>query len=120
MKNKISKKIEIRNFHLKSIQEKVEKGLGFPIEELHKKYPEETLFFKALQIVTVTKKALCKALDLNIDNCCRYKRTFEKNGLLVESTDEVICYYSGHLARLLSTDKDKFDELLDTNQLKLF
>ena len=81
-------------------------------------YSEESLFFVALKHVTTTKKSLCKALGLNIDNCCRYKRDLEKRGLLIESVDSYTCNYSFHQAKILSTNQDKFDKLLMSNQLK--
>lgn len=107
---------------LQSIVKQVEKGTGLTIKQLKNKYSEETLFLVALKHVTTTKKALCKALLLNIDNACRYKRKLEKSDLLVQSIDEVICPYSKHSAHLLSTNPNEFDRLRDSdnNQLNLF
>lgn len=111
-----------KNLALQFIVKQVEKGTGLAFIELKKQYSEEHLFAVALRHVTTTKKALCKALKINIDNACRYKRKLEKNGLLVQSINEVICPYTEHLAHLISTNPIEFDRLLksDNNQLNLF
>jgi hypothetical protein len=101
---------------------KVEKGTGLSLQELKIKYTEERFFYEALKYVTTTKKALCKALNINIDNACRYKREFEIHGDLMQSTDEVYCPYTGFMAHLISTNPDEFEKLKKskTNQLKMF
>ena len=107
----------------KYIKSRVEKGTGLTLEELKKKYCEEQLFFEALKHVTTTKKALCKALDLNIDNACRFKRGFEKNGLLMQSRDKVLCPFTKkYWAHLISTNPKEFERLgkTDTKQLSMF
>ena len=114
-----NRRVQDRQNYLNSIVKKVEKGTGLSVAELKKKYSEETLFTVALKHVTTTKKALCKALNLNIDNACRYKRRKEKDGLLVQSVDEVICRYSKHSAHLISTNPKEFEKLTHTNQLSL-
>ena len=107
---------------LKSIQQKVIKGTGLSIKELHNKYSQEKLFYTALKHVTTTKKAVCFALNLDIDASCRYKRNLELKGLLKQSLDEVICPYSKHMAHQLSTNPEEFERLTDSkeNQLTLF
>jgi hypothetical protein len=108
----------IRKSHLNWIERKVVLGTGHTISELKELYSEENLFYVSLKHVTTTKKSLCKALLLDIDNCCRYKRDLEIGGLLIESIDSHTCNYSFHQAKLLSTNQAKFDELLMSNQLK--
>ena len=100
----------------------VENGTGLSIKELKSKYSEERFFYESLKYVTTTKKPLCKALDINIDNACRYKRNFEKRNLLVQSTDKIICPYTKEMANSLSTNPIEFDKLKksSTNQLNLF
>jgi hypothetical protein len=101
---------------------RVEKGTGFSIDRLKKRYTEEVYFYEALKYVTTTKKALCKALDINIDNACRYKRELEIKGYLFQSIDKVICPFTGFLAHLLSTNSEEFVKLQNsqTTQLNLF
>jgi len=109
-------KKEVLNF----IKTQVEKGTGLNLTELRKRYSEEVLFFIGLKYVTTTKKALCKALNIGVDNACRHKRKYELKGLLVQSNDDVVCPYSTKYARLLSTNPDEFERLTYSNQLKLF
>ena len=107
---------------IKEIRKAVEKETGLTFSELKKKYSEQALFYKVLRCVTTTKKVVCKAFDINIDNACRYKRTLEKQGLLVQSFERIICPYSNFKAYRLSTNEKMFAELTksNTNQLKLF
>jgi hypothetical protein len=109
-------KKEVLNF----IKTQVEKGTGLNLTELRKKYNEEVLFFIALKHVTTTKKALCKSLNLNIDNACRFKRNYELKGLLKESINNVICPFTKYPAKLLSANPDEFERLTYSNQYKLF
>jgi hypothetical protein len=99
----------------------VEKGTGLH-KELKQQYSEERLFNEALKHVTTTKKALCTALNIPVEAGCRYKRELEKNGLLVQSTDEVICPFTKFSAHLISTNPKEFERLrkTNTNQLQLF
>ncbi|GAA3512418.1 hypothetical protein GCM10022393_27720 [Aquimarina addita] len=105
---------------LKYIKARVENGTGLVLSELKKEYNEEQLFFIALKYITTTKKALCKALDIPVEAGCRYKRKYEKQGLLVESIEDIVCPYTMHPAKRLSTNPDEFDDLTHTNQLTLF
>lgn len=107
---------------VKYIINRVEKGTGKTVSELKQHYNEEHLFYEALKHVTTTKKALCKALNINIDNACRYKRSFEKNGILAQSVKEIVCPYTGFLAHEISTNPSEFERLRqdDNNQLTIF
>lgn len=109
-------KVLVLNF----VKYKVEKGTGKSLSELKKEYSEEELFYKGLKHITTTKKAYCIAMKIPIEAGCRYKRTLEKNGLLVQSLEKKICPYTRHFAHLISTNPDEFDNLIHTNQLKLF
>ena len=109
-------KKEVLNF----IKIQVENGTGLNIDELKKRYSEEVLFYKALKHVTTTKKALCKSLNLNIDNACRFKRNYELKGLLKESINDVVCPFTKYPAKLLSTNPNEFERLTYSNQLNLF
>jgi hypothetical protein len=112
-------KVLVKNY----IKSRVEKATGFTLTELKNKYTEEHLFFEALKHVTTTKKALCKALKLNIDNACRYKRAYEKKGLLVQSIDKILCPFTKtYLAHELSTNPKDFERLSKTatKQLSMF
>jgi hypothetical protein len=105
------------------IKSRVEKATGFTLSELKKKYSEQHLFFEALKHVTTTKKALCKALELNIDNACRFKRSLEREGLLIQSKEKVFCPFTKkYLAHLLSTNPKEFERLgkTSTKQLSMF
>ena len=105
---------------IKYIVKQVEKGTGHTIKELKHKYSDKKLFFEALKHVTTTKKALCKSLNLEIDNACRDKRDFEKKGVLIQSVDRFSCPYSTEKAHLLTTNPEEFEKLTKSNQLKLF
>tara|TARA_B110000285_G_C15138189_1_gene628675 strand:- start:2131 stop:2508 length:378 start_codon:yes stop_codon:yes gene_type:complete len=109
-----------KEIYLEFLRKEVEKGTNKTLSQLKDSQSEENLFYTALKHVTTTKKAICKALDIGIDNACRYKRRYEKENLLVQSIDEVICQYTGNLAHNLTTSPAKFEELRKTNQLKLF
>ncbi|PKG44054.1 hypothetical protein [Psychroflexus sp. MES1-P1E] len=104
------------------IRKQVEKGTGRSLTELKKEHSEERLFYIGLKHTTTTKKAFCKALNINIDNACRYKRALELDGNLVQSKDEIICPYTKHKAHLISTNSKEFERLQKskTNQLKMF
>ncbi len=119
----LSKRDKDKKIIVQFIIKQVEKGTGLSIKELKSKYSEERFFYESLKYVTTTKKALCKALDVNIDNACRYKRNFEKRGLLVQSADKIICPYTKEMANTLSTNPNEFEKLREpssTNQLNLF
>jgi hypothetical protein len=107
---------------LQFIVKQVEIGNGLCLPELKRKYNEEQLFHVGLKHITTTKKAFCEALKIPVEAGCRYKRTLEKEGLLVQSVDEFICPYTKHPAHLISTNPQEFAGLLksDTNQLTLF
>jgi hypothetical protein len=119
-----SKKVKLTNIqfnrqiHLNWVVKKIEIGTGYSISELKRKYTQENLFFIAAKQVTTTKKSLCKALEVEAENCCRHKRKFELKGLLVESVEDYTCNYTGHQAKLISTNPNKFNRLLMSNQLK--
>jgi len=110
-----------KEFITKQIIQNVQNGTGFSINSLKHRYSEEMFFLVALKYVITTKKALCKALDINIDNACRYKRDAEVKGNLVQSIDVFFCPFTGYKAHLISTNKDEFNALLksNTNQTKL-
>ena len=111
-----------KNLTLQYIIKQVEKGTGLSFLELKKQFSEEHLFSLALKHVTTTKKALCTALNIPVEAGCRYKRTLEREGNLVQSIDEVICPFTKHPAHLISTNPKEFERLLksNTNQLNLF
>lgn len=107
---------------LKFIIKQVENGTGLSLSALKKKYSEDKLFQIGLKHVTTTKKAYCTALSIPVEAGCRYKRALEKDGLLVQSVDEVICPFTKYPAHLISTNPKEFEKLQKstTNQLKLF
>lgn len=111
-----------RQLILKFIIKQVEKGTQLSISELKEKYSEDQVFNIALKHVTTTKKALCTALKIPVEAGCRYKRSLEKEGYLVQSKDEVFCPYTKHKAHLISTNSKEFEKLLNSssNQTKLF
>lgn len=114
--------VQDKQLVLQFIVNQVEKGTGLSISELKKQYSEETLFAVALKHVTTTKKAFCTALNIPVEAGCRYKRSLEKDGSLVQSIDEVICPFTKHSAHLISTNPKEFARLLKSksNQTKLF
>ena len=107
---------------LKFIIKEIEKGTGSTISELKKQYAEDKLFQIGLYYVTTTKKAICSALNIPVEAGCRYKRTLEKQGKLVQSIDEIYCPFTKHLAREISTNPKEFERLQKstTNQTRLF
>ena len=116
---KLKSKIDYdKQMHLNWVVRKVEKGTGLTKQELKSIYSEKALFYEALKYVTTTNRSLCVALNLSRPNCCRYKTNFESRGLLVQTVDKYVCRNSYDLAHLLSTNQNKFDELLKSNQLK--
>jgi hypothetical protein len=84
--------------------------------EVFKTLPEDVLFFKALKVQPVTKKAICEAFDLNIEAICRYKRSREKNGTLKQSKKKVVCQFTGHYAHLLTTNTFLFNSVPFSNE----
>lgn len=116
------RQVQDKQLVLKNYVKTVEKQTGFSLVELKKHYSEEQLFYIALKYITTTKKALCMAFNIPVEAGCRYKRNFEKEGVLVQSIDEVFCPYTKHPAHLLSTNPNEFERLLksNTNQLKMF
>lgn len=104
---------------LQSIVNQVEKGAGLSLSELKTQYSEELLFAIALKHVTTTKKALCTALNIPVEAGCRYKRTLEIEGNLIQSIDEVTCPFTKHPAHLISTNPTEFERLLKSNTIQL-
>jgi hypothetical protein len=116
---KLKSKIDYdKQMHLKWIVRKVEKGTGLTIQELKSIHSEKSLFYEALKYVSTTSRGLCNALNLSRPNCCRHKKDLESRGLLIQSVDKYVCRNSYDLAHVLSTNQNKFDELLKSNQLK--
>lgn len=110
-------------FVLKLIIQTIEKNTGKSILTLQNEMTKDGLFFECLKHITTTKKALCEAVGIPIEAGCRFKREFEKNGLLVESKDDFICPFTKHKAKLISTNPNEFEKLNKSksdNQLKLF
>lgn len=107
---------------LQSIKVKIEKETGLRLSQLKKLYSEEKLFSIGLQHVTTTKKTICLALNIPLEAGCRYKRTLENEGKLVQSIDEVVCPFTKHLAHFLSTNPKEFERLRKSksNQLNFF
>jgi hypothetical protein len=107
---------------LQYIVKQVEKGTGLSLSELKRQHTEQRLFNIALKHVTTTKKALCTALNIPVEAGCRYKRTLEKQGNLVQSANKFFCPFTKHMANLISTNPNEFERLLksNTNQLNLF
>lgn len=107
------------DFIIQTIEKKTAKG----IKELRSELSEDKFFYECLKHVTTTKKAICEAIGVPIEAGCRYKRTFEKDGLLVQSKDDFICPYTRHVAKLISTNPTEFEWLMKSkkdDQLKLF
>lgn len=67
-------------------------------------YNEDVRFLKALSKVTTTKRAICLAFEIRIDNACRYKKTLHEQGVLKQSEKKQFCKHSGHKAHYLSTN----------------
>lgn len=111
-----------RKLTVRLIVQHVEKCSGLSLKQLKERYPEDKLFFVALQYVTTTKKALCTAMDIPVEAGCRYKRSLEDAGLLVESKDEFACPFTGWQAKLISTNPTEFDNLntSKSKQVKMF
>lgn len=107
---------------LQYIIQRVEKGTGLSLQELHEKYSEDKVFYQGLKHVTTTKKAFCEAMGIPVEAGCRYKRKLEKAGHLVQSVDDMVCPFTKHMAKLITTNPREFDRLRKTNskQLNLF
>lgn len=112
-----------RSFVLKFIVQTIERNTGKSISELRTELSEDKFFYECLKHITTTKKAICEAVEIPVEAACRYKRTFEKLGLLVQSMDKFFCPYTKHEANLISTNPIEFDQLRKSkkdNQLKMF
>lgn len=111
-----------KNLTLQFIVNQVEKGTGLSFSGLKKQYSEEHLFSLVLKHFTTTKKALCTAFNIPVEAGCRYKRILEKEGILVQSIDEVMCPFTKRQAYLINTNPKKFNKLLklNTKQLTMF
>lgn len=120
--NSFNRQYKDRAFILQFIRNQVEKGTGKNFIELKTEYAEDKLFYLSLKYVTTTKKALCEAMKIPVEAGCRYKRSLEKEGVLIQSIDEFDCPFTRHKAHLLSTNPKEFKRLLKSSdtQLKLF
>lgn len=116
------KQTKDKKLTVKFILNQVQNGTGMSLSELKETYSEEMLFYVSLKHITTTKKAICMAMEIPVESACRYKRDFQKRGLLVESIDNFICPITRHLAKNLTTNSKEFEKLRssNTNQLKLF
>lgn len=94
---------EVRKIILHYIRQAIEKGSGMSIEEMRKQYSEDRFFYEALKHLSTTKKALCEAIRMPVENACRYKRYYERAGLLWEVT-QTYCPFTRHLAWTITTD----------------
>lgn len=120
-KNTASKRqSKYKKLVLKNIRKQVENGTKLTANELKIKYTEEQFFYIGLKYITTTKKSFCEAFNIPVEAGCRYKRNYEKAGLLMESINKVICPFTKHPAHLISTNPNEFSSLRDTSQLKLF
>lgn len=109
-------------FILQFIRTQVENGTGKPLSQLIKEYSALRRYKLALWYVTTTNKAVCEAMYVPVEAGTKYKRRLEKAGLLVTSTDEFRCPYTGDLAHLISTNPKEFERLQKSSdsQLKMF
>ncbi|NDV15577.1 hypothetical protein GO009_06015 [Muricauda sp. TY007] len=115
-----SEQFKDRQLFISFLRKRIESGTGSSIESLREENSEERLFYLGAYYVTTTKKALCEALDIPIEAACRYKRAREKDGVLKQSEEDVICPVTRHPARLISTNPKEFKKLHNSNQLKIF
>lgn len=91
--------------YINFIRTEVLRSLNIDYNKL-KHHKEEFIFREALKVVTATKKAVCVAFNLNIENLCRYKRQLEKRNLLKQSDKKQFCKYTGRLAHYLTTNPE--------------
>lgn len=101
-----------RKKYIDFLRRTVLRELGTTYVNLKKSHSEDRIFFIALQHVTATKKAICTAFDLTIERQCRTKRKLEKRGLLVQTNKKHLCKFTGEPAHYLTTDQNKFNEIL--------
>lgn len=92
-----------QELYINFIRKTVLKSLNTDYNTL-KSSKDEFIFIEALKIVTTTKKAVCIAFDLNLENMCRYKRKLENVNLLKQTKRKQYCRYTGHLAHYLTTN----------------
>lgn len=85
------------------------KILQFKGKEIHR-------VFIYLQKHTATASMVAAALNIHRQKLCRYKRKFEKAGLLAE-VRKGICKFTKHRAAYLTTNQDLFPI---QSQLNLF
>ena len=103
-----------KEFILDQIRRSIEYGSGFSIDKLKDEYAEDSFFYESLKHITTTKKALCQAVGIPVEAACRYKRLYEKCGLLWQ-VKHVYCPFTRHMAWTLTTDPDKAPKHNDTS-----
>ena len=109
MSNSKTQATKEQRLYINFIRKTVLKELNFDFKTL-KMRKDEFIFNESLKVVTATKKAICVAFELNLENMCRYKRELEKKGLLIQSKKKHYCKYTGHLAHLLTTNKQELNK----------
>jgi hypothetical protein len=92
-----------KQLYLNFIRKEVLKALNIDYNTFVS-YDENIRFLKALSRVTATKRAICEAFEIRIDNACRYKRLLEEQGFLKQSKYKHVCKHSGYKAYLLTTN----------------
>lgn len=101
-----------KKIYIDFLRKTVLRELGTTYVKLKKSHSQDYIFFVALQHVTTTKKAICTAFGLTLENQCRTKRKLEKRGLLVQTYKKHRCKFTGNPAHYLTTNPSKFNEIL--------
>lgn len=89
-----------KDFIIRSVIKKT----GFTLNELYS-IPDYERFLLVLSVITTTRKAVCTYFDIPIEAACRYKRTFEKEGKLME-VFKGTCPITGRFAYFLTANRD--------------
>ena len=110
--NSFERRSEDKQNVINYIVKTIETGTGKSLFELKRNHTQCDLYRIGLKYVTTTNKALCMALDIPVEAGTRRKRKLEKEGFLVASFKQKICPYTLEFAKYLTTDPNKFNEII--------
>lgn len=94
--------------YIKFYQKEVLNYYNLPLNKFVK-HSQETRLKLSLKVLPTTAKVVSKAFKIPIESLCRRKRSLEIAGHLQSSRKQVICPYTKHYAKLLTTDKILFN-----------
>jgi len=100
--------INLSDFIVRTIERKE----GASLYQLKRFHNQKELYRIGLYHVTTTNKAICEALKIPVEAGTRRKRNLEIDGYLMASIKKRICPFTKRPARFLTTNPNKYNELL--------